>query len=359
MGQGTSQTVTWVVNAFLGAPADLPSLPDVESVSPRVWRVLGQNPGQATLQGTNTYIVGRGAKRVLIDTSDGNSHWWPLVEQVLTSESAYVDKVVLTHAHYDHVGGIPALRSAFPKAQLYKCFASEEDTDDAIIPPPPAWQLSPGSLRRGELTEAFSSPNPKGSRHARCGCDGEVPADCLPLRESQVIDSDDGACCIRVILTPGHSDDSICLVLESAGGIEAVFTGDTILGGRTAMFNDLRPYGASLRRLLSLCLDHGGFLLLPGHGSAVKADDSTAYLSSMINQQSNRERAILKALETSPGSSASDLCDTLYSNTSAAAMAVDIVVQHLVDLEKRGRVKSDEGLFGTSWEVCSSQPDTR
>jgi len=353
MGQGTSQTVAWAANSFLGAPADLPSLSDVKSVSPRVWRVLGQNPGQATLQGTNTYIVGQGAKRVLIDTSDGNSYWWPLVQQVLTSESASVEKVLLTHAHYDHVGGIPALRSAFPKAQLYKCFASEEDLEDTKIPPPPAWQLSPGSLRRGELKQAFSSP--KGSRHAKCGCDGEVPADCLPLREGQVIDTDDVACCFRVFLTPGHSDDSICLALESGdpGGIEAVFTGDTVLGGRTAMFNDLKPYKASLRRLLSLSYDSGGFMLLPGHGSVVEAENSSEYLQSMVNMQSQRERAILKVLETQPGSSASELCDSLYGNTTAAAMAGDLVEQHLVDLEERGRVRSASGLFGTSWEVCS------
>lgn len=79
---------------------------------------------------------------------------------------------------------------------------------------------------------------------------------------------------VTAIATPGHTGDSVCLVVD-AGGQRAVLTGDTILGRGTTVVawpdGNLADYLASLHRLTSLA----GVPVLPGHGPPL-ADCATA-----------------------------------------------------------------------------------
>jgi glyoxylase-like metal-dependent hydrolase (beta-lactamase superfamily II) len=94
----------------------------------------------------------------------------------------------------------------------------------------------------------------------------------------------------RVIGTPGHSADSVCLLM---GGV--CFTGDTVLGTGSVFIapgeGSLSAYLDSLRRLRSLDLE----VLCPGHGPYVW--DPAAKLDEYMEHRLDRERRLLDALD--------------------------------------------------------------
>jgi glyoxylase-like metal-dependent hydrolase (beta-lactamase superfamily II) len=85
------------------------------------------------------------------------------------------------------------------------------------------------------------------------------------LSEADVIDLDGWP--LRVVVTPGHSSDSVCFVNE----IDSVLlTGDTVLGRGTTLVaypdGSLREYLDSLDGLRRVVEEYSLEVLLPGHG---------------------------------------------------------------------------------------------
>jgi len=215
----------------------LSKLPEVERLGSCMIRVLGGNPGKFTLQGTNTYIIGSGPSRLLIDTGEGRPSWIKAVKDVLSKERAVISQAVITHWHGDHTGGIASLLEAFPNTEIYK--------------------NQPGE---GQLNIE------DGQRFLVQGAT------------------------LRAVYTPGHTQDHMAFIFEEEG---SMFTGDNVLGHGTAVFEDLPTYLTSLDRMGRLFTGKA----YPGHGPVIA--DGKGKLLEYIQHRQQREDQVLQVLKSS------------------------------------------------------------
>ena len=96
-------------------------LPDVAVWSQRVVVALGQNPGLFTGPGTNTYLVGTGSERILLDTGEGRPEYLPVLAQALERAGGVrIQEIVLTHGHPDHIGGAASVIESHGALRVYR-----------------------------------------------------------------------------------------------------------------------------------------------------------------------------------------------------------------------------------------------
>ncbi|KAL1971169.1 hypothetical protein VTN77DRAFT_121 [Rasamsonia byssochlamydoides] len=216
--------------------AKLPSLADVEDVSDRVIRIMGGNPGAMQLQGTNTYLVGTGKSRILVDTGQGIPIWAENLIKLLEERDLDISHVLLTHWHGDHTGGVPDLVRYNPAlaARIYK---NRPDRGQQAI----------------EDGDVFQ-------------CEGAT---------------------LRALFTPGHAEDHMCFILEEEN---ALFTGDNVLGHGYSVAEDLGAYVKSLVYME----DQHCAIGYPAHG--VKIDNLPQKIRQYIRHKKMRERQIYLAL---------------------------------------------------------------
>ena len=164
----------------------------------RTWCVLAPNPSPMTLDGTNTWVIAepRSPTSVVVDPGpDDEGHLRRVLEFACAGDRR-VAQIVLTHGHPDHCAG--AVRFA---------------------------ELSGAPV--GALDPAL-----------RLGSEGFGP--------DAVLTS--GGCELRVVATPGHTADSLSLLLAADGGL---LTGDTVLGRGTTVIAEDGSLGDYLGRLTS------------------------------------------------------------------------------------------------------------
>lgn len=240
-----------------------------------VRRITCENPSPMTLQGTNTYVIGgdQAPAVVIIDPGPAD-HPEHLAQVRAVVGPRRVSQILVTHRHADHTGAAVS------------------------------------------FSEAFAAPV---RGHSPAQCIGVAGRPAEPLRDQESIEL--GGLRLRVLHTPGHTSDSVCLWLHAAGdhgstdhgvtdhgitdqgalapGEQAMFTGDTILGEGTTMLDHpdgtLTDYLGSLRRLG----EYAQARLLPAHGPEQPSVAAAAerYLTHRL-ERLDQVRSLLTAAES-------------------------------------------------------------
>lgn len=184
--------------------------------------------------GANCYVVADEAAKAcaVIDPGDEGER----VAQALSNLGLTVQAILLTHGHFDHVGGVKALQAA-TGAPVYM------RKNDAGLPR----QLA-----------------------------GDQPTDFIDLSSEgpQPV----GGITFEVLETPGHSTGSVCFVCREDGADDVLFTGDTLFQG--SMGRTDFPGGSmgdmmeSLKKLAEL---PGDYRVYPGHGGETTLEQERHY----------------------------------------------------------------------------------
>jgi glyoxylase-like metal-dependent hydrolase (beta-lactamase superfamily II) len=202
--------------------------------------VLAPNPSPMTLDGTNTWLVAEPGETSVTVIDPGPLDEGHLKRVLTLTGGLPVKAILLTHGHPDHSAGAARF------AELSGC--------GVVRAADPAHRLGDEGLADGDVVDV-------------------------------------GGCELRVISSPGHSADSVSLLLTADG---ALFTGDTVLGRGTTVIAGDGNLGDYLRTLDRLQGVADVTVLLPGHGPAL--EDPAATLSYYIAHRAERLDQVRGAL---------------------------------------------------------------
>ena len=171
---------------------------------------------------TNCYLIGDETAKVCALVDPGGS--LEKILEMVQSRGLTLEKILLTHGHYDHVGQVSALLEVYPMAAVY-LHRLDHREDDKRLYPPPTW----------------------GFNHFEDGSHLSV-----------------GSIDVQVLHTPGHSPGS--LTRQAVAGMLCGGTHITRASGRGGLTRggDEALQG-SLARLGRL---EGDCKVCPGHGPA-------------------------------------------------------------------------------------------
>ena len=194
---------------------------------------------QLGMIGTNCYIFWDEDTRkcAVVDPGDDGER----VADYIKGQGLEPVAILLTHSHFDHILGIPGLRTAWPELPIW-CHPADVDEKQKTV-------------------TLFGSTFPAVSAFGNISA--YVEGDTVSV----------GPITVEVISTPGHTPGSVTLKVG-----EILFTGDTLFRssiGRTDLPGG--DFGTLLRSLKKLGSLEGDYRVCPGHEGLSTLEDERKF----------------------------------------------------------------------------------
>jgi glyoxylase-like metal-dependent hydrolase (beta-lactamase superfamily II)/8-oxo-dGTP pyrophosphatase MutT (NUDIX family) len=261
-----------------------------------VLRLTAPNPGVMTGPGTNSYLVGDPLTGyIAIDPGPADDEH---LQRLWRAAGGQIKAIVCTHSHPDHSPGAAPLQALCTHKPPILGLASR-----------PTARANSRFTPERELT------------------DGEK----LVLQGTGA----EGDIChtLRVVHTPGHAANHLCLVLEEDG---LLFSGDHVLNGSTTVIDPpdghMGDYLDSLDKLAAACEAGGIEFILPAHGHVLGfAHQAITHLKA---HRLKREAKIALAMQALPQGSLQEWVEKAYDDVPprlwpVAARSLQAHVDHI------------------------------
>ena len=247
-------------------------------------RLTAPNPGVMTGPGTNSYLVGDpNTGYIAIDPGPADAAH---IERLWRAAGGDIRMIVCTHSHADHSPGAKPL-------QLLCAHAAHG------VPPILGLASRPTARANSDFT-----PDRELAHLELLSLTPKSPGKSPGTESTHTL---------KVIHTPGHAANHLCLVLVEDG---VLFSGDHILNGSTTVVDppdgEMTAYLDSLDALSSACTEHGIHFILPAHGYVLgQAANAISHLKA---HRLKREAKILKVMQAQPQGSMDDWVAKAYDD---------------------------------------------